>query len=307
MAHCPLSHEEGKTMAPPASAARALHDILARVENGIGEPHKSGYHSWGAVAGATVGSNDFAAYHGEVVGLFSETLEGLSTLAPDAQTRYGAYLSEWWDALVRPRIDWATEGRTIIEDPALHMLGALADVMEARASVSPPTSPRATEILQKAISLLVHEVESDTELPFTVREQILADLRHVLWLLENVSTFGVDHAVAAVEKVTGKVLSVATVSRSERIRKVAIGLTAALAMAATVTTSVDTIATNIKHTFGVEASQPRDGEDVVQNVVVKVYNVATPKELPPGKEDVASQDDDGTVVAEVVEDEGATG
>lgn len=222
-------------MARPASAARALHDVIADVNSRIGNADPSAYHAWPSVTGEAATSSGFAKYHAEVVGLFSEVVEAPSTLAPSRQVRYELYVPAWWAAIVRPNNDWAGSGQgqaKIIDQASLDLLAALADVVENRASISGTSNPQASEILAKAVGLLIVDAEGDTELSGPVREQILADLRHVAWLLANVDRFEVGHAVAAAEKVTGTVVVAATTTGSKRLKKVGLGRVAALTMAA---------------------------------------------------------------------------
>jgi hypothetical protein len=286
-------------MASPASSASALHDLIAGIMVQIGGAEKSAYKSWQVVSGLQHDSPDFARFHAEVMALFGEVAEGVQALPPPQHERYAQYLTQWWAAIVQPRTDWATENKTIIEPAALHMLGALADVLEARALLGGPSNPQATDILMRAVALLLDEVEAETTLPPTVRDQIVADLKHVLWLLGHVDTFGVEHTVAATEKVIGKAVAEATKSSSQVLKKVAVGLTAALAMTASLTTSMETIAENVRNTFGITSeASGHVGEDMVQNTVVQIYNLCTTKELLPGT--VAR--DDEPVDAEIVKE-----
>jgi hypothetical protein len=286
-------------MASPASSAHALHDLIARVNSRIGHAERSAYNSWQVVSGLQHDSPDFARFHAEVMALFGEVAEGVQALSPPQQERYAQYLPQWWAAIVQPRMDWATDNKKIIEPAPLNMLGALADLLEARAPLGGPSNPHATDILMKAVAMLLGEVEAETTLLPTVRDQIVADLKHVLWLLEHVGTFGVEHAVAATERVIGKAVAEATKSPSQVLKKIAVGLTAALAMTASNTTSVETIAANVRTTFGITSgASGHVGEDMVQNTVVQIYNVCTTKELLPGT--VAG--DDEPVDAEIVKE-----
>lgn len=287
-------------MTLPASSARALYEIIREVNDRIGNPDNSAYHAWHSVAGGLeFGSSDFAQFHAEVVELCSEVAEMVRTLSPTQQERYRQYLPSWWDALVQPRVDWAQEQKKIISDPSLHMLAALADVEEVRASFA-PSNPQTVDVLQKAVLFLVEEVRDATEIPQMLRDQIVSDLKHVLWLLNRADVFGVDHSVAAMERVTGKVIAATAKSPSKSLKKMAVGLTAALAMVATNTSSLETIVGNVQNIFGISAEpagQNGDG-DIVQSTVVQVYAVCTTQELPPG----TSTGDNDAIEGELVED-----
>ena len=213
---------------PPASPARALHDILAQVQSTSEKAGGSTWEHWESVANAGPGGADFARFHAETMELLSEVEEALGTLSQTAQERYDKYLPEWWTALVQPRSDWQTT-RGIIGPSDLDHLASLADVLEAKAG--PVVDPQAHVILRRAIDLVIAEVEQDTALPANIREEILTDLRHVLWLLSEVNTFGVDHAVAAAEKTLGKIAARAVRTGSDKLKRAVIMVAAALTLA----------------------------------------------------------------------------
>lgn len=265
-------------MPAPASAAHALHDMIAAVQRGIPQSEGTSYHAWQRVSGHNVGTSDFARYHAEVVELVREVAESLRTLDDVPQRRYEAYLPAWWAAVVLPRRDWVAAGE-LLEESSLDMLGSLGDVLESRALTVGLPNPHAPEMLAKAVSFLMAEVEKEVTLPPTVREQVLADLRHVVWLLDNVSAFGVDHAVAATEKAAGSVLRAASVSRSLSLKKIAVGLFTALTLVNGATASVDETLTNVRHIFGVSADASPTTTDDVHDVVVQIYEVCVPKAL----------------------------
>lgn len=289
----------------PASPARALHDILDRVQSRTAEGELN-WSAWGTVSHLSTGGAGFARYHAEAMELLSEVAEAVATLSPAAQDRYRKYLPAWWNALVRPRNDWQGT-RGIIDASDLDHLASLADVLEAMAG--PGLDSRAPEVLYTAVGLVIAQVEKDTGLPHTVREQILADLRHVQWLLENVGTFGVDHAVAAAEKVTGRIVRHATTTRSGRLRAAAVSLATALTLISGATGELDKIVTDVRHMFGITAQADDAGEkDVIHEVVVEVYNACVPKQLTAAPTSVDAVEEvspgaDEVVDAEVIEEE----
>lgn len=291
-------------MAPPASAARALHDIIDHVRSTTGAPSAPNtLAAWQKVVGHKITTPTFVRFHAEVVELVSEVAEGLQLLDASRREKYERYLPAWWAAVVVPNRPWASDDRAIIEPAALDMLASLADLMEARVGPSAAYGDQASESLKRAVEHLIKQVKTSTDLSPQVRDQIIVDLRHVLWLLERVPTFGMDHAVVAAEKVAGKVAQSAARTSSRGLRGVAAGLTFALAYVVTPGANVTTIMTNVKDLFGAaETAHPtRDADDVVVNTVVQVYNVVSPQPaLPPGPP--ANQSDE-TVEAEVVEED----
>lgn len=290
-------------MSTPASSARALHDTFAAVDGGITASH-SPYHSWKEVSGYATESSDFARYHAEVMALVGDVVEELQTLEPRQRERYAQYLPAWWAAIVRPRRDWAARATEIIDTPSLHLLAMLADLLESRASLTGTTTPKAPEMHRKAVLLLVDDIEREADLRASVQTQVLADLRHILWLVDHVDTFGVDRVVGAAQKVAGRASYVAVTWRVPALKRVAVAITTVLALAGPTAASMDTVVMHVKHVFGVIGAVPVD--DDVQQVVVQVYNACAQKALDLGSDakvlgTIPSADADGVVVAELVE------
>lgn len=288
-------------MTPPLSAARALHDLMAKVAGRAVKQEQSVYHAWQAVSGLKIASADFARFHTEAMTLLQTVTESVQSLPPHQQERYLSYLPQWWDAMARSRFDWAEKGRAFIEPAALDMLGGLSDLLEARAELRAPRGPQTRETLTRAVNYLLNDVEGKADLPASVRAQIVADLKHISWLLENVEWFGVDHAVDALEQATGRVIVEATKSPSSRpLKSIGIQLVAALAVISAGTASVAQIADNVRSTFGIEAADETGG-DSVEEAVKRVYIVQDSRTLtavpaPSGSEPVD---------AEIVEEDGS--
>lgn len=288
----------GESVTPPRSSARALHNILFEVNKRTGS--RSAYHAWQDVVRAEVGSSAFAQAHAEAAALLSEVVEDLWTLEMGPQKRYLQYLPAWWEALVRPRSDWAQMKTHIIKQVDLDMLGGLADLLETRASIDGPRNPQASEALTNAVTHILRMIQDGTDIPLPVRDQIVADLKHVLWLLARVETYGMDHAVAAVERVAGRVTAAATRTRSQRLKKASVALTAALAISATITTDLETIVENIQSVFGLPPeADPGNVEDIVESTVIEMSQVCVTKALTPGGSTTEGAD---AVDAELVED-----
>lgn len=280
-------------MTPPSSAARALHDLLDQVGGRIGNADKSAWHAWGAVANAQVMTAEFARFNAEVMALFQSVAEDVQSLTEIQQERYSVYLPQWWDALVRPRHDWVEGGRGITESAPLHMLAGLADLLESRTELLGERRPQTVEILARAVKHLQGEVERLTDLPKSVRAQILADLDHIAWLLSHADWFGVDHAVEAMERTAGRVVVEATKTRSTSLKCVGVGLFAALTFVSGVTGSVAQIADDVRSTFGIEAEA-----DAGKDPVMQVLNVCQVE-----VKQVTSVPDGEPIDAEIVEDE----
>ncbi|MDF8266092.1 hypothetical protein [Luteipulveratus flavus] len=289
-------------MTPPASAARALHDIMAQISQRVSTTSETPYHAWQKVAGCEVPSREFAVYHAEVLTLFGEVEASLLPLPRGTQERYAKYLPTWWDALARPRNDWAASASAFVAPEPLDMLASLADYLEERRG--PDAAPRArrAEVLHTAVETMLHHVQQDDTLPTTVRDQIAADLKHVLWLLGKVDTFGVEHAVAATEKATGKILTLSATSGLARIKAIGAGLVTVLAVTACATGSVAAITSDVRETLGISQGDATDTHiEMVQNTVVEICEAHPPKELLPGKGQQTGGDE--VVDAEIVDDD----
>lgn len=263
----------------------------------------SAWQAWQAEAGREIASAGFARLHAEAMSLLGSVAESVQGLPGNQRDRYAGYLPHWWAALVRPRDDWATVKKGIIEEQHLHMLAALADVLEGRAEAISPRDPQIVDRLRRTVDHLLGEIDAMSDLHAPVRAQIMADLRHIAWLLANADTFGVDRAVEAMERTAGKVVVEATKTGSWSLKKVAVMMVAALSMTAAGTGSVAQIAADVRSTFGIETVSGPDGKqtDKVEQTVVEVYNVCTVPQLESGP----ATSDGEPVDAEIVGDEPA--
>ena len=98
--------------------------------------------------------------------------------------------------------------QTAVEPNALDQLGSLADLVEAR--TARPSSSASFDLteLRDVCQEWIEAVLSETELPEPLRLNLLQDLHHILWLIENERLFGVERVTAAGAQVIGKVVTV---------------------------------------------------------------------------------------------------
>lgn len=302
-------------MPPPLSSAHALHSILDSVNAQVAA-NSSVYHAWQKVAGVRLETSKFAAFHAEVGALLNEVLETVRALPQADAGLYTPAEHAWWWAVTRPRADWHTIKDELLDQRDLALLGALAHVVEARrVAVAGPPHASEVDVLHKGVLLILGQVESADDLPAAVRDQIEADLRHVQWLLENVDTFGVQHAREAAEAVSGRVTAAAAKDRSPRLRRCAVGLAAVLVVASGPAADLAVVTESVAGVFGLgEESQSDDATPTVTlEVVQEVYNACTPKALESGPskdrddetEDgrAATSDEEDILDGESVEDE----
>ncbi len=243
---------------PPRSSARALHDLLKEV---VDSPEQTPYHAWVKVFGCAVESSDFARRHAEVMGLLQASISDLRVLTDRERERYEVYLPNWWVAIVLPRTDWAVDVK-VIDGPSLHMLDSLADSVEratnwtgASAAVGNMSALR-TAIEQAQFGL----DRTASDLPATIRNQIQADLDHVMWLLDNVAAFGEARAIQAARQMTGR-MTEAAVCRpkwGKKILAVIAGVALVTGSVSAATEDVRDTATSVRETVEILTGQDRD-------------------------------------------------
>lgn len=285
-------------MTPPASSARALHDILARVlEFTEGD---STLGAWQKTTGYGHTSADFARLHAATTALLNETVEGLTRLQPTRRERHLKYLPDWWSALVRSRFDWASKGQNVpplIERSDLDHLAAAADAIEDHAALTGTGNPHAAEYLERAVGYLQGLVVDATDIPTPVRDQILADLAHITWLIQNVDVFGVEHATRAFEATTAKVGAAAVRTPTAGLKKLWAACVTALVLVSTPLEAASSVVENVTSLFGVE-----QGDDIVQTTAVEVHQTCVQKAIE-APQTATEQDDDGIEDAEIVEED----
>lgn len=197
-------------MAIPTNDARALHNVLEAV--GIGEAAIQ--NRWVEVLDAQWGTVEFAQRHGEVAVLFNGALTQISSLPDTSRQRFERYAWNWWLALVAPPFPWQanTAMNSVVDPASLDQLGSAADVIEARmhGSLAAPNETNLDDLrgsCQEWIDALV----ADDELPQALRMNLLQDLRHVTWLIENAKLFGAARVAAAGQAAIGNIVAASDV------------------------------------------------------------------------------------------------
>lgn len=130
--------------------------------------------------------------YAEVWGLLSESLRLIASLPELSQARYLKYADAWLHMLATPGGNW--NSNTIdINEPALDQLGALGDLADSIliGTASVPAGGEDLESLRSECEEWLTSVDQFVELPAAARHELSAQLRHLLWLIDNVSTFGV--------------------------------------------------------------------------------------------------------------------
>ncbi|MFD4554376.1 hypothetical protein ACFWP5_08600 [Streptomyces sp. NPDC058469] len=188
------------------SAPHHLHSILARVRESSSVNYASG---WAQALDAEWGSLEFAKRHSEVVNLLLDTVVQLNALPERARERSLRYVPSWWIAVVQPQANWTDNGRdssSIITPDMLDHLEAAADII-AGSLVGSTAAPRSTDLqgisdqCQEWIDLL--QSMDDVEISGSVRDELLSQIEHLIWLIDNVHIFGAARVSTEASRVIG--------------------------------------------------------------------------------------------------------
>jgi len=187
--------------------ARALHDLLEAVK-GTGVTINT---AWESVLGAKWDSVEFARRHGEVVALLATTVDQIQQLNARQQGRFSTYIPMWWHGVMAPLTQWqAHEAGSIITQDHLNFLDAAADIISASVDPEPNVSEK-LEALRSDCEGWVDFLVQVPDVPQSLRIDLLLNLKHVIWLIENVDLFGAARVVDGGHRVLGSVFTAAPV------------------------------------------------------------------------------------------------
>ncbi len=194
------------------TAPHHLHLLLSRVRNSSEAQYANG---WAQVLGAEWGSVEFAKRHAEVVSLLLSTIEQLNALPERSRDRSLRYVPNWWTAVVHPQVNWTDSGRaadTLISQETLDHLEAAADLI-AGSLVGSAAAPRSTELqgiaeqCQEWLELL--RDMNDAELGGPIKDRLISQIEHLIWLIENVEVFGGARVADETNRVMGSMVQAA--------------------------------------------------------------------------------------------------
>ncbi|GAA3952739.1 hypothetical protein GCM10023085_39050 [Actinomadura viridis] len=172
--------------------------------------------AWINVLQAQWGSNEFSRRYSEVASLLTDTIEQLYALPERSCERSLRYAFSWWQALIQPKANWSASNHppsSIIDDAALDHLEAAADIIAG--SLSATSAAPAGENLEglatqcKFWIRLIEEID-DVELSGSIKSELVAQLRHVLWLIENVDLFGGARVARETNRAMGSIAQAST-------------------------------------------------------------------------------------------------
>lgn len=192
-------------MSVPTNDARALHDLLERLHQSAPRPSAA----WPEILGADWETLEFTRRHSEVVALYNGTLRQVASLPDKTRARAERYAWAWWIAVIAPNHTWGgnMQSSAVVDDWALDHLGTVADLIEARMSGS-LVAPNKTDLgdLRDVCQEWVDAVLEEAGLADALKMNLLQDLRHIMWLIDNADIFGVARVAATAETVVGNVI-----------------------------------------------------------------------------------------------------
>ncbi|MFI8517213.1 hypothetical protein ACIGEZ_05210 [Streptomyces sp. NPDC085481] len=198
----------------PGTSAHGLHEILVRVWESGAHNFRGG---WADALGAEWGSSEFARRHAEVAGLLAETIRQVQALPDAQQNRYSRYFPQWWTAVVQPDVSWSDPGRparVLVTQETLDHLASAADLLKGalQGTSSAPSGANLEGLRESCHSWLDILAEMpEGELPLSLQEEITAQIRHLLWLIDNAALFGAARIARESSSVVGALAQASTV------------------------------------------------------------------------------------------------
>jgi hypothetical protein len=196
--------ESAKLSGP--TSAHALHSVLQAVK----EANTSTLaQAWSKVLDAELRSLKFAERHGEVVGLWCETLSQIGSLPSErTRARLRSYAVSWWSALIVPDSSWSntnTSPANVITDSDLDHLANTGDIISSQltgTAIAPDTADLAAlrSQCEEWVSILADRTEIAED---PIRLTLLGQMNHLLWLIDNVGLFGVSRVVERGDQAAG--------------------------------------------------------------------------------------------------------
>ncbi|MFD3725291.1 hypothetical protein [Streptomyces sp. NPDC058671] len=188
------------------TAAHHLHTLLSQVQ---GSGKNTLADGWSFALDAPWDSAEFTKRHAEVVHLMVTTIEQLNALPERARDRTLRYVNSWWHSLVQPQANWTDASRpasTIIKQDMLDHLEATADLIAGNL-VGSIAAPRGIDIegmeqqCREWLDLL--RGMEDGEISGPVRDGLISQIEHLIWLIENVELFGGARVASEASRVIG--------------------------------------------------------------------------------------------------------
>ncbi|MFC8227083.1 hypothetical protein [Streptomyces sp. NPDC057287] len=175
------------------TAAHHLHTLLQKVRDSGEATLRNG---WCKVLDADVNSVDFSKRYSEVAVLLQMTIRQLDALPDRSRARCERYAPDWWMMVVQPNHNWSDNSRSpaaLFAQDKLDHLESAADLISGNL-VGSGAAPRSADLEEMTrqcnewIDLLAAMGEDEINGP--VRDALVSQIRHLLWLIDNVTLFG---------------------------------------------------------------------------------------------------------------------
>ena len=217
--------------------------------------------------GAEAGSVEWAQRHAEVVGLYQALIEQVLSLPEGDRTRVRAlrYAPSWYRAVVW-QSHWQHNSErpsNVLDDATLDHLGSIAEILALRfpRSAAEPTDEGIAH-LRRELEEWLGVLTETSEVPSQVREEVAGQIQHVLWLLDNIHTFGAGPVVREARRVVGRVTEEAAKPGGIKEWTARIGtLIAAIALFTGVVQSTNEALEAVQDTITVVSEIVRGGEE----------------------------------------------
>ncbi|MFF4063761.1 hypothetical protein [[Kitasatospora] papulosa] len=152
---------------------------------------------------------EFARRHGEVVQLLVTTIEQVNALPERSRDRSLRYIPALWAAIMQPKANWVDNGRPasgIIGEDTLDHLEACADIISGNL-VGSAAAPRGADLQEMSDQshewLTLLQDMDEQEIPGPVKDALISQIEHLIWLIENAELFGGARVSAEANRVIG--------------------------------------------------------------------------------------------------------
>ncbi|WP_222113906.1 hypothetical protein [Gordonia paraffinivorans] len=181
--------------------ATALHRIIKAVRFSGANSVANG---WTNVLGSEVGTEDFALKHAEVVQLFRQVYNYLNSLPEGDEDRalYMKYTPIWYRAIVYPD-SWNASthpAEKVIDVQSLDQLGGLGRLLHRIAGES--LDDDAVAKLRDSLRAW-RELLDEAGLPTDIAERIRTQVDLIMWLLDNLETYGAEPVIRESRNLVG--------------------------------------------------------------------------------------------------------
>ncbi|MEU7725196.1 hypothetical protein AB0B78_08100 [Streptomyces sp. NPDC040724] len=187
------------------TSAHHLHQILQLVHS---QPPVHASVIWQSVLGSDRGTAGFARKHAELVALLADTINDIQALPSQQRDRVMRYVPGWWNALVLPEHNWNADSSSshVINQQSLDMLAATADLIAGNYSgtAAAPSGNNLDELRNQCEEWLILLRETPgSAVSENLTEALIAQVSHVIWLIENADMFGGARVASEANSIVG--------------------------------------------------------------------------------------------------------